>query len=119
MTTCSPAHRVAKPQRSAADATASITARLAPLPMPSASNPSCIAPSSHAGGSAAFQQLREHRGLADLEVAGGGHKRDVAALAQRAQLLQCRAVTQLGAVARGEFVEPLRFMPVPLAQFCR
>ena len=43
MTTCSPAHRVAKPQLSAADATASITARSAPAPMPSACNPSRIA----------------------------------------------------------------------------
>lgn len=48
MTTCSPAHSVAKPHSSAEEATASITARSAPAPIPNACNPSCIARSSHA-----------------------------------------------------------------------
>src|ERR1700761_5742066 len=39
MTTCSPAHRVAKPHASAADATAAIPPRRAPGPMPSACRP--------------------------------------------------------------------------------
>ena len=41
MTTCSPAHKVAKPQRSAARATAPITSGSAPGPMPRAWRPTC------------------------------------------------------------------------------
>ena len=47
MTTCSPDHSVAKPHDSAATATASITERRAPGPIPRACRPTRISQESH------------------------------------------------------------------------
>ena len=68
---------------------------------------------------AALQELREDGCLADVHVASCGDEGHDAALHQVAQLFQRRATPQFSLVARGEFVEPVGPMAVPLAQLLR
>ena len=65
------------------------------------------------------QQRRQHRGMTAVHVAGGGHQRHDAALGEPAQLVERLAALQLLAVSRGELIETLGLVVVPLAQFFR
>src|SRR5690606_21987603 len=65
------------------------------------------------------QLLGEHRGLAEVRVLGGGEQGEgllPRPLPQPGQLRRWLRLGELGAVAARELREPLRVVPVPLAQ---